>query len=453
MGYKELCKKYEKEATKTLQDVIQINSVYDEKTISKEMPYGKGVYSVMQYMKSIAEKDGFNVDTCDGRCLEISYGEGEHVVGIFAHLDVVPVSGEWKYPAFGGEIHENVMYGRGTSDDKGPGIAAYYALKALKDAGLIKNFKVKLVFGGDEERGSSCLDYYFNILKKPDVNYGFTPDGDFPLIYGEKGIRDYKYEGKVDLGPIVSIKAGVVSNAVIDSAIVTTLNGEKLEKYLENHKDIKCKILKKEDDKLTVEFIGVAAHGSTPELGVNSGIIMLKTLGEVYDLSLLNRLNSLYSDSNGRNLNQFYETKFLGSTTYNVGIINYKDGNFEFVVNFRYPENVDSDKAIGEIEKLTDLKILKKKAQPVVYFDPEKTPFILALAKVYVDETGDTKNKPMAIGGGTYAKEAKNIVAFGSHFPGKEDRIHGANEKIDMEDFYLSMPLYAHAIIELGKLK
>lgn len=452
MDYKNLMKNYQSIAIDTLKDVIHINSVYDEATVNKDMPYGKGVHDVMEYMKYLALKDGFNVDTCDGHCIEISYGDGEHVVGIFAHLDVVPVSGDWEYPPFGAEIHDNKMYGRGTSDDKGPAIAAYYALKALKDNGLIKGFKVKLVLGGDEERGSSCLDYYFHVLKKKDVTYGFTPDGDFPLIYGEKGIRDYYYEGKCDLSPIIEIKAGVAPNAVIDSAIVTLKDGQKLKEYLVN-KDINYKILKEDKNILEVEFIGISAHGSTPELGVNSGLIMLKTVGECYNIPLFNKLYNLYKDPNGRDLDAFYESKFLGVTTYNVGMISYKDGDFKFVVNFRYPENVNSDEVIDKIGKLLDLPIHKNQAQPVVYFNPETTPFILALEKVYVDETHDTKNKPMAIGGGTYAKEAKNIVAFGSHFPGKEDRIHGANEKIDLEDFYLSMPLYAHAIVELGKLK
>ena len=88
-----------------------------------------------------------------------------------------------------------------------------------------------------------------------------------------------------------------------------------------------------------------------------------------------------------------------------------------------------------------------------LFYDPLKTPFIQKLAEVYVLETNDEVNKPMTIGGGTYAKEAKNTVAFGSHFPGKEDHIHEANEKIDLEDFYNSMSLYAHAIYALGNLK
>lgn len=454
MEYKKLVKDYETEATKTLRQVIQIDSVYDESSVNQEMPYGKGVHKIMAFMQKLALKDGFEVDMCDGHCIEISCGEGDHVVGIFAHLDEVPVSGEWKYPPFGGEIHDGKMYGRGTSDDKGPAIAAYYALKALKDNNLIKGFKVKLVLGGDEERGSSCLEYYFHELKKPDVSVGFTPDGDFPLIYGEKGIRDYILHGKVDLTPVLAIKAGVAPNAVIDSAIVKVKDGEKLKDYLKAHKEINYKILSEDKDVVEVEFVGVSAHGSTPELGINSGMIMLKTLNEVYNISLLKKLYDLYEDPNGKTMDSFYETKYLGVTTYNVGMINYEKGEFKFVVNFRFPENVDSDEVIDKVGSLvSELEVTKDKPQSVVYFDPETTPFILALAKVYVDETGDTINKPMAIGGGTYAKEAKNIVAFGSHFPGKEDHIHGANEKIDMEDFYLSITLYAHAIVELGKLK
>ena len=166
IDFKNLVEDYKTEALNTLKGLIQINSIYDEKTISSDAPYGQGVKNAMNYMKNIALKDGFNIDTCDNRCLEISYGEGETLIGIFAHLDVVPVTGNWIYHPFDAVISDGKMYGRGTSDDKGPGVSAYYALKALKDNDLIKNYRVKLVFGGDEERGSSCLEYYFKTLKK-----------------------------------------------------------------------------------------------------------------------------------------------------------------------------------------------------------------------------------------------------------------------------------------------
>ena len=451
MDYKKISEKYFDNAIKDLQGLININSVYDETTITKEKPYGEGVHNAMQYMKKLALRGGFTVDMCDGHCIEMTYGEGEKEIGIFAHLDVVPVNGTWLYPAFSGEVHDGKMYGRGTSDDKGPGIAAFYAMKLLKDNNLVKDYKIRMVMGGDEERGSSCLEYYFNNLKKKHVTYGFTPDGDFPLIYGEKGIRNYNHFGKLDLYPVVSIKAGVASNAVIDEAILVTKEKVKILEYLKNNKDVKYKVIEENNDSLTIAFYGVAAHGSLPEKGVNAGLKLIDAIAKCYGNLEMIKLSKMYNDPFGKSMNQYYETPNMHNTTYNVGIIDYENNDFNFVVNFRYPENVNSDDVIDAISKMINLKTNKTLASKVLYFDPNEK-FIKALSDVYVRETGDTKNKPMTIGGGTYAKECKNTVAFGSHFPGKEDNIHSCNEKIDIEDFTLSIAIYADAINTLGNL-
>lgn len=451
IDFKKICEGYKEEALKTLTEDIKINSVYDPLTVTKDAPYGKGVSDCFAFLKELALKDGFEVDMCDGRCIEISCGEGETLIGIFAHQDVVPISGEWKHEPFSAFIDEkeNRMYGRGTSDDKGPGISAYYALKALKDNGLIKNFRVKLVFGGDEERGSSCLTYYFEHLKKENPTYGFTPDADFPLIYGEKGICNYKYEGELPLNGVISIDAGVVSNSVIDKAIVKVTEPEKLEAYLKTAQRVNYERI----DENTFNFIGKAAHGSTPEIGINSGIIALDILGEVYNNPMLTLLANEYGDCNGQNMHVKYESKDMGKTTYNVGLISYRGGIFSMTVNFRHPENCNPDEVIEKVKDCSPLPVTVLSKTPYLYFNPETTPFIKKLYEVYVEETGDTEHKPMAIGGGTYAKEAKNTVAFGSCFPGKVDHIHEANEKIDLEDFFNSMPIYAHAIYALGNLK
>lgn len=448
IDFKKICSKYYEEALQTLKENIRINSIYDPKTITNEMPYGKGVSDCFKFLKEKAIKDGFEVDECDGRCIEISYGEGEEYIGIFAHQDVVPINGKWVHEPFGAIIEDEKLYGRGTSDDKGPGISAYYALKALKDNNLINGYKIKLVFGGDEERGSSCLDYYFNKLNKPYPKYGFTPDGDFPLIYGEKGITNYEYKGRIDLGDIIEIHAGTVSNSVIDEAKVILKNSSLLDSFLEKNKDINYK---KIDDN-TFIFIGKPAHGSTPEEGFNSGILLLSILGKIYNQPVLSLLANEYIIPNGRNLYACYRSEDLGETTYNVGIIKYKDGLFQMVVNFRYPENVNSKEVIEHISKYSPLPIYTLSETPYLYFNPRTTKFIKCLMNVYQKETGDYESKPMAIGGGTYAKEAKNTVAFGSHFPGKIDNIHGADEKIDLEDFYSSISLYARAMYELGNL-
>ena len=73
-----------------------------------------------------------------------------------------------------------------------------------------------------------------------------------------------------------------------------------------------------------------------------------------------------------------------------------------------------------------------------------------ALYKAYTDVTGDTEHKPEVIGGGTYAKETRNTIAFGSAFPGVDCRIHNSDEFILLEHFRKSMAIYAHAIMALG---
>ena len=148
IDFKELVKKYYKEAYDSLIKDCSINSIYDKNTITNEHPYGKGVADCFAFLKELALKDGFKVDECDGHCLEIECGEGEKLIYILAHQDVVPVEGQaWDSDPFIPTLKDNKLYARGTSDDKGPGIASYYALKALKDVGLIKNFRVRLVFG------------------------------------------------------------------------------------------------------------------------------------------------------------------------------------------------------------------------------------------------------------------------------------------------------------------
>ena len=58
----------------------------------------------------------------------------------------------------------------------------------------------------------------------------------------------------------------------------------------------------------------------------------------------------------------------------------------------------------------------------------------------------------MTIGGGTYAGELTNAVAFGPLFVGREDVCHIANEYMLEEDFYKLIEIYLCAIYELSKV-
>lgn len=450
MDFKSLLRPYHDEALDNLRKWLQINSIHDETTIEKGAPFGKGVHDALYFIASLAKAKGFAVDLCDGYCVEIKWGSGQKLIDVYAHADVVPVSGTWKYPPFEAAIEDDILYGRGASDDKGPAMAAFYALLALKENNLIDDdYTVRLVIGGNEEKGSACLDYYFHQLNKGYPTYGFTPDGDFPLIYGEKGISNYETKVTINIPHVKSINAGVVSNSVIDKAEALLERIDNVEEYLAK-KDYQYTIVKHDDSEYLLTIFGKAAHGSLPEQGINAGVQLLDVLGNAFDVSYLSDLAKAYQDVNGRNIDAYYYSELLHESTYNVGIITYEKGVLHMIVNFRYPENVEPQKVMRHLNSVLPGVTTLISSSQALCFDP-KSPLVTNLLRVYQEETGDYETPIMTIGGGTYAKESRNTLAFGSAFPHSDDHIHEANEKIFLKDFFMSMPIYAHAIYTLGK--
>ena len=445
MNYKKLIKPYEIDMLDATRRFVVIPSIYDEKTVGKSMPFGKGVADALQFVADLGERFGFDVDRCDGYATELTIGEGTKTIGIYAHADVVPVTGEWKNPPFEPTIEDGKIYGRGTSDDKGPFIAAFYAVKALKDAGLIRNYKIKIVVGGDEERGSSCLDYYFHNLKKEYPTFGFTPDSDFPLIYGEKEITDFYPSINVNIPHVKSIKGGAATNAVCDKVTIELDDVTDIKKYLDEH------VVEHTIDGNKVTIFGKSCHGSTPELGINAALIALKAIGTIYQVETITRIGEKMADTSGKSFGCYSHSDLLKDTTYCVGLIDYENGKLSFSVNFRSPENVDPKEIVSKFDKffLTQSKI---DGEPSHYllFDP-KSKLVSTLLKAYRKETGD-RSEPLTTGGGTYAKHAKNTIAFGALFPGRVSTMHEPNEYMPIEDIYLSAAIYAHAIDLLGKI-
>ena len=429
-----------------LKRFLSINSVFDESTVSKEKPYGNGVSEALEYVAKLGMQYGFEVDKCDGHATELTIGEGEKVIGIFAHADVVPATGVWSQPPFAPYVKDGKLYARGSSDDKGPFMAAFYAALALKQAGLIKNYKIRFVVGGDEERGSSCLDYYFKGLKKPSPTYGFTPDADFPVIYGEKGINDFFPEIDVEIPHVKSIKGGAATNAVCDKVEITLDDPKAVVEYCtKNVIEHKC-------EGNIVTIFGKSAHGSTPEKGVNAAIKTLQILGEVYEVKTLLNLAEGLADTTGAKFGCFCETKLMGKTTYCVGIISFEKGHLKFSVNFRYPETVKSNEYIEKFDAYFGTKSSVGEESKLLFFDP-KSKLVKTLMKAYVKETKDYFHGPITIGGGTYAKHCENTVAFGALFPDREYVMHQPDEYMPVNDILESAIIYARAIKALGKLK
>ncbi len=444
MNYYSLMKPYRQEMVDKLMEFLKIPSVLDEKGATKEMPFGKDVDAALKYIGKLGEELGFSVDYCDGYATELTIGSGDKLISIFAHADVVPATGTWKYGPFEPTIEKNKLYARGSSDDKGPLIASLYAVKALVDKGIVNGYRVRLVVGGDEESGSRCLIHYFEDLHKENPTFGFTPDSDFPLIYGEKGITDFHTRLKIDIPHVKSIKGGVASNAVCDKVSITMDKDEEFIKYLDEKK------IKYEINNEDIIFIGKAVHGSTPELGINAGLITLNALGDFYKIESIKNISEKLTETSGKLFNGYSHSKLLGDTTYCVGIIEYKNGELYFTVNFRYNELVDPSVFMKNMDEQLGTTSTTHGSSKVLLYDPN-CKMVKAMMKAYRSEAHD-RTKPLTTGGGTYAKHAANTVAFGAQFPHAEFTMHEPNEYINLDDLFMSSVIYAHAIKLLGEL-
>ena len=448
--YQELTKPYQNELMKSLKEFIAIDSVYDESTVNQENPFGKGVSEALKYMENLAKKDGFIVNNYDNMVVEILTNELEPNVTIMAHADVVPVGTGWPQDPFTLTEDGDYLYARGVADDKGPALVAYYALKALRDQHLLGKYQVRLLIGGNDERGSACMEHYFKTLKKKQPTYGFSPDSAYPLTYAEKGIGGFLVKKDIAFPEVISMKGGVASNSVIEKCEVIMKEDLNFIAYL-NDQEVDYSYLVK-GEQMTLTFNGVAAHGSVPWMGKNAAMSAVKHLGDYYKNADFELLYKLYSPLRGEGVNAAAHSEDMGDNSLNVGLFSYENDKLEMIVNFRYVETVTSTQMMQNIKEASKpFEVVGDYFSPVLYY-PKDHPLIKTLLRVYQEETGDYQTPIIASGGGTYAKEADNIVAFGMEYPGHDPKMHGVNENTKKSYLFQSMGIYAHAIIELGKL-
>ena len=450
--YDKLTAKYQKPLMKSLEEFVAIDSSYDASTVNETNPFGGGVSDALNYITNLARKDGFEVTNYDNKVVEIIYGRGNKNLTIMAHADVVPAGDGWVDPPFKMVEKKGVLYGRGVSDDKGPLLATYYAFKALRDEGLLGGYEIRFLVGGNEESGSVCMDHYFNVLKKKQPTLGFSPDSDFPLIYAEKGIINFKVSAKVNIPGLISIKGGTARNAVIDRCeLKHDLDLDFLKYIMEHYHRTEAAILTKEDV-TTVTFFGKAAHGAMPENGINAGMMALKSIAEFSKNESLLKLVKLYEPLDGKGFDCDATSEEMGHNSSNMGIISYKEGLLELYINFRYVNGCDYKELVNTLKEVNKGFEVKVEVHDPVLFFSKESELVQTLLKAYQDETGDLESKPLAIGGGTYAKCADNVVAFGMQFPGFDSLMHSPGEHTNKEDLFKAMSIYARAIYELGEV-
>ena len=447
--------------------LLEINSERDDSQADKEHPFGPGPVKALEHFLAMAQKDGYKTRNIDNYVGDFEFGQGDETLGIFAHLDVVPAGSGWDTDPYKPVIKDGKLYARGSSDDKGPTLAAYYALKIIKELGLPTSKKVRFVLGTDEESGWGDMDYYFAHpdVEKPD--FGFAPDAEFPIINGEKGnITQYLHFSGQNAGPVVlhSFKGGLRDNMVPESAqaiISGQLSQAQLEAKLDDFLDaypVLSGSIEAQGDCFVIEIVGKAAHGSTPEEGVNGATFLALFLNQFdfagpakafIDLSA----NVLHEDFDGQKLGLAYTDPKMGALSMNAGIFDFEEGANDntITLNFRYPQGTDTATIKASLEKLPGVESVSlADHEHLPHYVPMDDPLVKTLLSVYEKQTG-LEGYEQVIGGGTFGRLLDRGVAFGAMFPDYVNTMHQANEFVEVEDLFRACAIYAEAIYELIK--
>ena len=416
--------------------LLRINSERNDSKVDDKHPFGPGPVKALEHFLALAERDGYKTRNIDNYAGDFEFGQGDEVLGIFAHLDVVPAGSGWD------------------------------ALKIIKELELPVSKRVRFIVGTDEESGWGDMEYYFahNGLKDPD--FGFSPDAEFPIINGEKGnITAYlHFEGQNDGDfSLESFNGGLRENMVPESAsadFTGPITLKELEAKLADfvaEQEVTGQVTE-EAGVFHVTIHGKSAHGMMPQNGINGATYLALFLSQ-FDFqgnakTYLDIIaETLHKDFFAEKTGLAYTDPKMGELTMNAGVFNFSKESEDntIALNFRYPQGVDTDAIKANLEKLEGPKAVSLSEHGhVPHYVPVDDPMVETLLSVYEKQTG-LKGHEQIIGGGTFGRLLKRGVAYGAMFPGYVNTMHQANEFTEVEDLYRAAAIYAEAIYELIK--
>lgn len=441
-------------------EIINIPSVFNDNDGSNT-PFGLNTVKALEYVLNLGKVLGFKTKNIDNKCGYIEFGQGDKLLGIIGHLDVVPANEKdgWTTPPFKATVLNNNIYGRGAIDDKGPVIAALYAMKAVKDNYNI-NKRIRLILGINEENDWKCIERYKETEELPSIS--FSPDANFPCIYAEKTIESVFISQEYIANPLLYITNISTNNNALNVVpkyceITLCFNKDKIC----NIKEIAQKIISKYNYNIHVELIdethiklisiGVASHAAHPELGNNAISKLIIIINELFlnyniKIDILNNfITYIGDDYTGKNLNIDFKDE-SGNLTLNTAQFFIDNKNIKIGFNLRIPVTIDYKLIEKQFKSnlSNNIKVNVSRIQEPLFIN-KKDDLVKNLCSIF-NEYNRSNLDPQAIGGGTYARAFDNCISFGPQMPGVKDMCHQVNEYISIDNLIFCTKVYAKAI-------
>ena len=427
----------------SLQTIISYPSVLNEG--ENGTPFGQAIQDVLEKTLEIAQEMGFQtyLDP-EGYYGYAEIGQGEELLAVLCHLDVVPAGDleDWQTPPFEATLKDGWLIGRGVQDDKGPSLAALYAVKSLLDQGLVFTKRIRFIFGTDEETLWRCMNRYNQIEEKADL--GFAPDSSFPLTYAEKGLLQVKLHGPGwEDRPL---QAGRALNVVPDKA---TYKGERLEELLPV---IEQSGVNYTEETGAVTVLGLSKHSKDAAEGVNAIVGLAESLSLIQPHpALLFIADAVGEDATGAALFGEIKDEPSGALSFNIATLSIDEEQSEIGIDIRIPVLADKEALVKRLSEVAASYQLQYEEFDYVapLYVPLDSPLVSTLMAVYQEETGD-QTPAMSSGGATFARTMENCVAYGALFPDALQTEHQANERAKLDDLYRAMEIYAETIRRLA---
>lgn len=442
-------------------ELVNIRSVKEKPAANQ--PFGPGPAAVIDRGLELGKRYGFETENDDYYNLSfILKGKTENELGIISHVDVVPEGNGWTYEPYKARIVDGYIVGRGSGDDKGPSVAALYALRALKELGVTIHHSVRVIWGANEESGMEDVKHYVRTHTRLPV-FTIVADGGFSVNIGEKGglSGDLIFDIGTD-SEILNFSGGVARNAVPDYAFIV-LNAELAGvKTALAGKDV---LVSGEDGAVKVEAKGVASHAARPEGSVNAIQKLARIITDAKLLSGKARgaaefIAEAFSDYYGEGLDIASEDDISGKTTHIGGLISFENGKLVQNFNSRVAIRTDPSTLVPRLEALGRKKgftAANIHLGPSRYDPPDSPPvkLLMETGKLFL---GDELKPPATTGGGTHAKFFPRSIPFGAKSaPDEAEKerfgaAHAANEAITVEDLLKAVQIYTVALIRLDEL-
>ena len=408
-------------------------------------PFGQAIQDVLEKTLEICQGLGFRTYLDPkGYYGYAEIGQGKELLAVLCHLDVVPSGDEadWKTPPFEAIVKDGYIFGRGVQDDKGPSMAALYAVKALLDSGVVFQKRVRFIFGTDEETLWRCMGRY-NELEET-ATLGFAPDSSFPLTYAEKGLLQVKLHGPGS--DFLQLEAGEAFNVVPAKA---SYQGAFLEKVIAG---LRAAGFDYEETADEVTVLGVPKHAKDAAQGINAIVRLAKVLQLLAPHPALSFIaDAVGEDATGSRLFGPILDEPSGSLSFNIAGLTITPERSEIRIDLRIPVLADKEDLVRVLsKKAADYQLTYEEFDYLApLYVPKDSELVSTLMSIYQEKTGDT-SPAMSSGGATFARTMPNCVAFGALFPGAEQTEHQANERAKLDDLYKAMDIYAETIRRLA---